>query len=117
MTLCRAVSFKAIKQPQKCRQNRFRKIAGTAIHIESKQSQTKKQNILLFTSINISLYIAHNNIINTSQKFKHIHAATFTMLNIYVTQSTQERTNDTENSSTELLLTVFNSRQNKMPYF
>ena len=49
VTLCRAVLFKAIKQPQKCSQNRFRKIAETAIHLVFKQSQTKKQNILLFT--------------------------------------------------------------------
>ena len=33
VTLCRAVLFKAIKQPQKCSQNRFRKIAETAIHL------------------------------------------------------------------------------------
>ena len=49
VTLCRAVLFKAIKQPQKCSQNRFRKIAETAIHLVFKQSQTKKQNILLLT--------------------------------------------------------------------
>ena len=36
VTLCRAVSFKAIKQPRKCRQNRLGKIAETAIHTESK---------------------------------------------------------------------------------
>ena len=39
----RAILFKAIKQPQKCRQNRFCKIAEKAIHIESKQSQTKNK--------------------------------------------------------------------------
>ena len=38
---CRAVLFKAIKTHQKCRQNRFRIIAETEIHIESQQSQTK----------------------------------------------------------------------------
>ena len=43
VTLCHAVLFKAIKQPEKCHQNRFCKIAETAIQIESKQSQTKKQ--------------------------------------------------------------------------
>ena len=41
--LCRAVLLKATKQPQKCRQSRFRKVAETAIHIESKQSQTKNK--------------------------------------------------------------------------
>ena len=55
VTLCRAVLFKAIKQPTKYRQNTFHKIAETAMRAESKQSQTKK-NILLFYSINISLY-------------------------------------------------------------
>ena len=38
VTLCCAVSFKAIKQPQKCRQNRFHEIIETAIHTECKQS-------------------------------------------------------------------------------
>lgn len=36
VTLCRAVSFKVIN-PQKYRQNRFPKIAETAIHCESKE--------------------------------------------------------------------------------
>ena len=49
MTLCDAVSFKTIKQSQKYRQKRFRKIAETTIYTESKQSQTKKLNILQFT--------------------------------------------------------------------
>ena len=42
LTLCRAVLFKAIKQPQRCHQNRFRKIAATAVDTVSKQSQTNK---------------------------------------------------------------------------
>ena len=36
VALCHAVLFKAIKQPEKCHQNRFCKIAETAIQIESK---------------------------------------------------------------------------------
>lgn len=47
--LCCAVSFKAIQPLQKCCKNRFCRIAETAIQTESKQCQTKKQNILIFT--------------------------------------------------------------------
>ena len=43
MTLRRAASSTAVKQPQKCRQNRFRKIAEIEIHTESKQSQIKNK--------------------------------------------------------------------------
>ena len=43
LKLRRAVLLKAIKQLQKCRQNRFHKIAEIAINIESKQSETKNK--------------------------------------------------------------------------
>ena len=54
----------------------------------------KKQNNLLFTPSTYAGTIAHNNITNTSKLFKHINATTFTILKIYVTQSTQERTSN-----------------------
>ena len=93
MTLRRAASSTAVKQPQKCRQNRFRKIA------EIENTHRVQTKCLIIYSINISLYatIAHNNITNTSQQFKHIHPTTTTILHIYGTQSTQERTSDTGN--------------------
>ena len=50
VTLCRPVSFKAIKQSKIFFQNRFRKIAETATRTESNQSQTKN---------NISYYLIH----------------------------------------------------------
>ena len=56
MTLCRAVSFKAIKQSKKFCQNRFCKIVETAIHTDSKQSQTKNKISFTIYSINISLH-------------------------------------------------------------
>ena len=43
LTLRRAVLLKAIKQLQKCCQNRFHKIAEIATNIESKQSETKNK--------------------------------------------------------------------------
>ena len=49
VTLCCAILFKVTKQPQKCRQNRLRKLAETAIHTELQTKPNKKQNILLFT--------------------------------------------------------------------
>ena len=75
--MCCAVSFKARKQSQKCCQNRFYKVAETAIHTEAKQSQTKSK---------ISYYLlrrhkpAHSSIIYTSQQFKQIPATTFIIL-------------------------------------
>ena len=50
VTLCCAILFKAIKQPQKCLQNRFHKFAETEINTESKQIQTKNK---------ISYYLLH----------------------------------------------------------
>ena len=50
VTLCCTILFKAIKQPQKCLQNRFHKIAETEINTESKQIQTKNK---------ISYYLLH----------------------------------------------------------
>ena len=46
VTWCRAVLFRAIKQQQKSRQNRFRKLAKAIIHTETRPN--KKQKILLF---------------------------------------------------------------------
>ena len=93
VTLCRAVSFKVINNPQKYRQNGFPKIAETAIHCESKQKG--KVYHYLPHQHSLELYIAHSNIISTFQRFKQFHAATFiTILKFHVTQSTQERTND-----------------------
>ena len=43
LKLRRAVLLKAINQLQKCRQNRFHKIAEIATNIESKQSETKNK--------------------------------------------------------------------------